>query len=126
LWVDPGALPLAEVPANRDEAQHMKLIRFIAGGSSARFGVVVRGHAVSFSALQCGSGQSHPHLADSRAYLANLPESERSARELQAWGQEHLEDLAEQDRPAVDAVRLLEPIDVAALYDFSGTLWKRC
>ena len=99
----------------------MKLIRFIAGGSSARFGVVVRGHAVSFSALQCGSGQSYPHLADSGAYLANLPESEESARELQAWGQDHLEDLAEQDRPAVDAVRLLEPIDVAALYDFALT-----
>jgi fumarylacetoacetase-like protein len=99
----------------------MKLIRFVAADSSPRFGVVVRDCAVSFSALQSKSGLSCPHLTDSKIYLANLPESEKAARELLAWGQEHLDELAEDDRPGLRAVRLLEPVEVAALFDFGLT-----
>ena len=64
----------------------MKLIRFASENSvTAEFGVVVRDHAVSFSALQRKSGWPHPELADSRSYLANLPGSEQAATELLAW-----------------------------------------
>jgi 2-keto-4-pentenoate hydratase/2-oxohepta-3-ene-1,7-dioic acid hydratase in catechol pathway len=99
----------------------MKLIRFAYGDPIPRFGVVIGDHAVAFAALQTGSGKSYAHLADSRTYLANLPDSEAAARELVAWGQKHLYELAGHDRPALDAVRLLEPVEVAALFDFGLT-----
>jgi len=99
----------------------MKLIRFVAGDPSPRFGVVVRDHAVAFSALLMRSGASHPHLNDSKLYLANLPKSETAARELLAWGEQHLDELPEHDRPDLHAVRLLEPVEVAALFDFGLT-----
>jgi 2-keto-4-pentenoate hydratase/2-oxohepta-3-ene-1,7-dioic acid hydratase in catechol pathway len=99
----------------------MKLIRFVVGDSSPQFGVAVGEHAVAFTALQAGSGRSCAHLADSQAYLANLPDSETAARVLLAWGLEHLDELAKRERPRLEAVRLLEPVDVAALYDFGLT-----
>jgi 2-keto-4-pentenoate hydratase/2-oxohepta-3-ene-1,7-dioic acid hydratase in catechol pathway len=99
----------------------MKLIRFATSSSDARFGVVIREHAVPFSALQGKSGVSNARLADSRAYLANLPESESLAREMLAWGEQHLDELRQDDRPSVQAVRLLEPVEVTALFDFGLT-----
>jgi hypothetical protein len=99
----------------------MKLIRFVAGDPSPRFGVVVCDHAVAFSVLQASSRVSHPYLSDSKAYLANLPDSEKAARELQAWGEQHLDELPEHDRPSLHTVRLLEPVEVAALFDFGLT-----
>ena len=99
----------------------MKLIRFVAGDPSPRFGVVVRDHAVAFSALLTSSGASHPHLSDSKAYLANLPDSEKAARKLLAWGEQHLDELPEHDRPSLRTVSLLEPVEVAALFDFGLT-----
>ena len=59
----------------------MKLIRFTTADSpTPRFGVVVRDQAVPFTVLQAKAGKSSPHLADSRSYLANLPESQRAAK----------------------------------------------
>jgi hypothetical protein len=79
---------------NQKAGPPMKLIRFTSETSvDPEFGVVVRDHAVSFSALQRKYGRARPELTDSRSYLANLPESEQAAKELLAWGEEHLEEL---------------------------------
>lgn len=100
----------------------MKLIRFnIAGSKSPCFGVVVRDQAVSFDVLQSKAGKSFAFLTDSRSYLANLPDSERAAKELLAWGEQHLAELGKNERVALSAVRLLEPVEVAALFDFGLT-----
>jgi 2-keto-4-pentenoate hydratase/2-oxohepta-3-ene-1,7-dioic acid hydratase in catechol pathway len=71
--------------------------------------------------LQSKAGKISPNLADSRAYLANLPESERDARELLAWGEKHLGDLGDGERFPLNALRLLEPVEVVALFDFGLT-----
>jgi 2-keto-4-pentenoate hydratase/2-oxohepta-3-ene-1,7-dioic acid hydratase in catechol pathway len=100
----------------------MKLIRFtIANSPNPCFGVVVEDQAVSFTVLQSKAGKSFPQLADSRSYLANLPESERAAKELLAWGEEHLGELGNDERFPLSAVRLLEPVEVVALFDFGLT-----
>jgi 2-keto-4-pentenoate hydratase/2-oxohepta-3-ene-1,7-dioic acid hydratase in catechol pathway len=100
----------------------MKLIRFIIDDSSnPDFGVVVRDHAVPFAVLESKAGKPCPHLADSRAYLVGLPESERVAKELLAWGEQHLGELGSAGRFPIHAVRLLEPVEVAALFDFGLT-----
>jgi len=100
----------------------MKLIRFTTAESpTPRFGVVVRDQAVPFAVLQVKAGMSSPHLADSRSYLANLPGSERTAEDLLAWGEVHMGELGNGERFPLDAVQLLEPVDVAALFDFGLT-----
>jgi 2-keto-4-pentenoate hydratase/2-oxohepta-3-ene-1,7-dioic acid hydratase in catechol pathway len=100
----------------------MKLIRFTTADSPIPcFGVVVRDQAVRFAVLQSKAGKSSHHLADSRAYLANLPHSERAAKELLAWGEQHLGELVDGERFPLNAVRLLEPVEVAALFDFGLT-----
>jgi len=61
----------------------MKLIRFTIDNSRLpSFGVVIQDQAVPFAVLQSKAGKSSPHLADSRSYLANLPDSEWAAKEL--------------------------------------------
>jgi 2-keto-4-pentenoate hydratase/2-oxohepta-3-ene-1,7-dioic acid hydratase in catechol pathway len=100
----------------------MKLIRFTTADSSPPcFGVVIQDQAVPFAVLRSRAGNSSSHLADSRAYLANLPDSERAAQELLTWGDEHLGELGEGERFPLSAVRLLEPVEVAALFDFGLT-----
>jgi 2-keto-4-pentenoate hydratase/2-oxohepta-3-ene-1,7-dioic acid hydratase in catechol pathway len=100
----------------------MKLIRFTSADSpKPQFGVVVRDQAVSFAALQDKAGKPSPHLADSHAYLASLPDSERAAKELLAWGEQHVGELGSGERFPLNAVRLLEPVEVAALFDFGLT-----
>jgi hypothetical protein len=100
----------------------MKIIRFASGPSvGPEFGVVVGDHAVSFSALLRASGRRYPELADSRSYLAGLPGSEQAAKELLAWGEQHLQQLGTAERPPLGSVRLLEPVEVAALFDFGLT-----
>jgi len=100
----------------------MKLIRFIVADSpNPLFGVVIRDQAVPFSVLQSKAGKSSPNLADSRSYLGNLPDSERAAKELLAWGEQHLTELGKGECFALNAVRLLEPVEVAALFDFGLT-----
>jgi 2-keto-4-pentenoate hydratase/2-oxohepta-3-ene-1,7-dioic acid hydratase in catechol pathway len=99
----------------------MKLIRFSQGDSKPRFGVVIGDHAVAFAILQQRGGVTRPELSESRAYLAGLPASERAARELAAWGEAHLGEWPEGERPRLQDVRLHEPIEVAALFDFGLT-----
>lgn len=99
----------------------MKLIRFSQGDSKPRFGIVIGDRAVAFTTLQQRSGVAGPELSDSRAYLAGLPASELAARELAAWGEAHLGELPEDERPSLGDVRLHEPIEVAALFDFGLT-----
>jgi len=68
----------------------MKLIRFTTAESPTPcFGIVIRDRAVPFAVLQGKAGKSSPHLTDSRSYLANLPDSERAAKDLAAWGEQH-------------------------------------
>jgi 2-keto-4-pentenoate hydratase/2-oxohepta-3-ene-1,7-dioic acid hydratase in catechol pathway len=100
----------------------MKLIRFTTADSpDPHFGVVIRDQAVPFSVLQSKSGKSSPHLADSRSYLANLPDSERAAKEMLIWGEQHLGELGDGERFLLNAVQLLKPVEVAALFDFGLT-----
>jgi len=100
----------------------MKLIRFILADSPIPcFGVVIRNQAVPFIALQRKAGKSYERLDDSRAYLGNLPDSERAARELCTWGEQHLAELGDAEHFPLSAVQLLEPVDVAALFDFGLT-----
>lgn len=100
----------------------MKLIRFtVADSPDPCFGVVVQDQAASFAVLQSKAGKCSPYLADSRSYLANLPDSERSAKELLAWGEQHLGELGNGERFPLNTVRLLEPVEVAALFDFGLT-----
>jgi len=100
----------------------MKIIRFTAAGSAtASFGVVIRNHAVPFVALQSKAGKPSPHLDNCRSYLANLPGSEQAAKDLLAWGEQHFDELGQGESFPLDAVRLLEPIEVVALFDFGLT-----
>jgi 2-keto-4-pentenoate hydratase/2-oxohepta-3-ene-1,7-dioic acid hydratase in catechol pathway len=100
----------------------MKLIRFTTADSpNPFFGVVVRDHAVPLAVLQSKAGKSSPHLTDSRSYLANLPDSERAAKEVFAWGEQHLGELGKNECFPLKAVRLLAPVEVAALFDFGLT-----
>jgi len=99
----------------------MKLIRFSQGDSKPRFGIVIDDHAIAFASLQQRSGVAGPELSDSRAYLAGLPETESAARELSDWGKAHLGELPEDERPHLGDVRLHEPIEVRALFDFGLT-----
>jgi hypothetical protein len=71
--------------------------------------------------LQSKTGKPALLLTDSRCYLANLPDSERKAKELLAWGEMHLAELAHGERFPLDSVRLLESVGVAALSDFGLT-----
>jgi 2-keto-4-pentenoate hydratase/2-oxohepta-3-ene-1,7-dioic acid hydratase in catechol pathway len=100
----------------------MKLIRFTTADSpNPHFGVVVRDQAVPFAVLERKAGKPLLHLADSRSYLASLPVSERAAKEVLAWGEQHFGELVDGERFPLNAVRLLEPVEVAALFDFGLT-----
>jgi 2-keto-4-pentenoate hydratase/2-oxohepta-3-ene-1,7-dioic acid hydratase in catechol pathway len=100
----------------------MKIIRFTtADSANPQFGIVVGDYAVPFTVLQTGAGNSSPYLANSRSYLGNLPDSEQAAKQLLAWGERHLHELDPGQKFPLDAVRLLEPIEVVALFDFGLT-----
>lgn len=99
----------------------MKLIRFSIGNAAPRFGVVINDHAVAFDHLQTCSEQYHPCLENSGSYLAALPESERIARTLLAWGESHFHQIADAERPALTAVQLHAPIEPTALFDLGLT-----
>jgi 2-keto-4-pentenoate hydratase/2-oxohepta-3-ene-1,7-dioic acid hydratase in catechol pathway len=100
----------------------VKIIRFtVAGSLDTTFGVVIRNLAVPFSVLGDKLGKSFRHLANSRSYLANLPDSEQAAKVAVDWGEHHLSELSGGERFPLNDVRLLEPIEVAALFDFGLT-----
>ena len=99
----------------------MKLIRFVTSTSSnTSFGVVIADHAVAFSVLQVKAETSYEYLSNSRTYLTHLPDSEQAARSLVEWGEQHFHELGEERFP-FDSVRLKEPVEVAALFDFGLT-----
>jgi 2-keto-4-pentenoate hydratase/2-oxohepta-3-ene-1,7-dioic acid hydratase in catechol pathway len=50
-----------------------------------------------------------------------LPQSEQAARELSGWAEAHLGYLRADERPRLEDVRLHEPIEVTALFDFGLT-----
>ena len=100
----------------------MKLIRFTTADSpNLYFGVVIRDQAVPFSVLQSKSGQSFPQLADSLSYLVNLPESDSMAKKMLTWGEQHFKELGAGERFPLNSVKLLEPVEVAAMFDFGLT-----
>jgi len=99
----------------------MKLIRFALGDAKPGFGVVIGDRAIAFTSLQQRSGIIRNGLGDSNAYLTGLPESERAARELLAWGEAHLAELTDSEKPKLQTVRLHAPVEVAALFDFGLT-----
>jgi 2-keto-4-pentenoate hydratase/2-oxohepta-3-ene-1,7-dioic acid hydratase in catechol pathway/glyoxylase-like metal-dependent hydrolase (beta-lactamase superfamily II) len=76
---------------------------------------------VAFMDLQRHSGIAGSDLGDSRAHLSGLPETGRAARELSDWGDAHLSALAGSEKPRLQDVRLHEPVEVAALFDFGLT-----
>ncbi|MFO0911404.1 MAG: fumarylacetoacetate hydrolase family protein [Pirellulales bacterium] len=100
----------------------MKLIRFTTADTpNPQFGIVIREQAVSFAVLQSKAAIPAPHLDNSRSYLANLPDSEQAAKQLLAWGERHFDELGLGESFPLHAVRLLEPIEVVALFDFGLT-----
>jgi 2-keto-4-pentenoate hydratase/2-oxohepta-3-ene-1,7-dioic acid hydratase in catechol pathway len=100
----------------------MKLIRFsVAGSSIPVFGVAFQDQAIPFAALQGKVKKPFPLLSDSRSYLAGLPDSEEGAKELLAWCERHQGELGDGERFPLDAVHLMEPVEVAALFDFGLT-----
>lgn len=100
----------------------MKIIRFQAAGwTTPCFGIVVREHAVSLQALQRRAGRPLPILADSQTYLEHLPDSEKAAKELLAWAEQHFPELGKDECLPLADVRLLAPVEVAALFDFGLT-----
>ena len=100
----------------------MKLIRFTTAHSQRiNFGVVIQDQAIPFSALQHRASKPCQYLADSRTYLANLPHSQQAANELFDWGVQHFGNLASDESFPLHTVRLLEPVEVAALFDFGLT-----
>lgn len=100
----------------------MKLVRFFSPNScEPDFGGVIGAHVVAFSVLQERAGTSYEFLSDSRAYLAHLPDSEQAVRSLLEWGEQHFDEFTEKERLAIDVVDLIEPIEIAALFDFGLT-----
>lgn len=100
----------------------MRIIRFTTKGSAdVYFGVVVQNRAVSFDALQSKAGKMLPMLSNSRSYLENLPDSEKVAKELLAWGEGNIERFGASESYPLDSVRLLEPVEVTSLFDFGLT-----
>jgi 2-keto-4-pentenoate hydratase/2-oxohepta-3-ene-1,7-dioic acid hydratase in catechol pathway len=100
----------------------MKIIRFqITGSTNVQFGVVVKNHAVSFETLQAKTSQQLSCLRDSHFYLENLPDSEKAARDLFVWGESNSDQLGAGELYPLDTVRLLEPVEINALFDFGLT-----
>jgi hypothetical protein len=98
------------------------LIRFRAGNApNPRFGLVIGDQAVPFDVLQAKAGTACPDLIGTPSYLAGLPDSERVAKSLLDWGESHLGELGKGEAFPLNAVRLLEPVEVAALFDFGLT-----
>ena len=89
----------------------MKLVRFVSPGSEEpEFGGVIGTSVVAFSALQEKSNIIFGFLGDSRAYLENLPESEYAARTLLEWGEQHPQELGNEQVFDLDAVTRRLPL----------------
>jgi len=98
----------------------MKIIRFLAVGSNTpQFGIVAGDYAVSFEELQRLSGKVYQFFSDSDRYLQSLPDSESAARVLLDWALENIGNIDE--KTLLSEAVLLEPVRIAALYDFALT-----
>ncbi len=101
----------------------MKLLNFqFTPGSEAKFGVVIKGYAVSFEVLQLKSGLTGGYLSDVYSYLENLPDSENAARELMKYGEAYLSSFNDDDKISLEKAKILTPIPTPrALIDFGLT-----
>ena len=85
----------------------MKLLNFQSGtGGTSLFGVVIKGHAVSFKTLLQKSGQTRGELSDVYSYLENLPSSEDAARELLKYGEANISSLNAEEKITLEKVRI--------------------
>jgi hypothetical protein len=98
----------------------MKLLNFQSGtGGTPLFGVVIKGHAVSFETLLQKSGQTRGELSDVYSYLENLPSSEKAARDLLKYGEAYIASFNEDEKIPLETANILSPIAVPrALIDF--------
>ncbi len=100
----------------------MKLIRFtLPNNSQPHFGVVISDFAVSFAALTNKTDKPNTFLSNSKVYLAALPASELAAKDLHAWGEQHINELGNDEKFLLKSVKLLEPVEASALFDFGLT-----
>jgi 2-keto-4-pentenoate hydratase/2-oxohepta-3-ene-1,7-dioic acid hydratase in catechol pathway len=91
----------------------MKLLNFQSGsGGTPLFGIVIKGHAVSFKTLLQKSGQKRGELADVYSYLENLPSSEEAARELLKYGEAYIASFNEDEKIPLETANILSPIAV--------------
>jgi len=98
----------------------MKLLNFqsVAGGA-AKFGVVIKGYAVSFETLLHKSGQTRKELSDVYSYLENLPSSEDAARELLKYGEAYISSFSDNEKIPLEKAKILSPIAAPrSLIDF--------
>ncbi|HON58990.1 MAG TPA: fumarylacetoacetate hydrolase family protein [Smithella sp.] len=98
----------------------MKLLNFLEQTQDApRFGVVIKGHAVSFDVLARKLGHHFRELADIFAYLENLPKSMESASQLEKYGEAYLASFSDEEKIPLEKARILPPVPVPrALIDF--------
>ncbi|MCX5850381.1 MAG: fumarylacetoacetate hydrolase family protein [Deltaproteobacteria bacterium] len=101
----------------------MKLLNFqdVSGGTP-KFGVVIKGYALSFETLQYKSGQTCDELTDVYSYLEHLPSSEDTARELLKYGDAYIASFNDDEKVPLEKARILPPIaSPRALIDFGLT-----
>jgi 2-keto-4-pentenoate hydratase/2-oxohepta-3-ene-1,7-dioic acid hydratase in catechol pathway len=98
----------------------MKLLNFqFVSGGAPKFGVVIKGYAVSFETLQQQYGQTRAELTDVYSYLENLPSSEDVARELLKYGEAYISSFNEDEKIPLETAKILSPLTVPrALIDF--------
>lgn len=98
----------------------MKLLNFKSPyGDTPLFGIVIKGYAVSFEALQQKSGHVRKELTDVHSYLENLPVSEDAARELLKYGEAYISSFSDKEKTPLENVKILPPVpNPRALIDF--------
>jgi 2-keto-4-pentenoate hydratase/2-oxohepta-3-ene-1,7-dioic acid hydratase in catechol pathway len=98
----------------------MKLLNFREQTQAApQFGVVIRGHAVSFAVLCRKLGHDFKELVDVYAYLENLPESYDAALQLVKYGEAYLASFSGEEKIPLEKAKILPPVPVPrALIDF--------
>jgi len=101
----------------------MKLLNFQSvPGGAPKFGVVIKGYAVSFATLQLKSGQTSAELSDVYSYLENLPSSEDTARELMKYAEAYISSFSDSEKTPLEEAKILAPLATPrALIDFGLT-----
>ena len=100
----------------------MKIIRFICQNSThVKFGAVVGDRAIAFLDIQNKINKTVGYFENSSTYLHHLPESENLAKKLFEWSSCNLDAFSTNQKPFLKDVKLLEPIEVKALFDFGLT-----